>query len=117
MWAVAPQGAQGMGMASDEVRGGVGRARADVRLWVEQLPEARAVEVTREELVVSLSDGRRLAVPLGWFPWLQGGTPEQRGQWELIADGIGIHWPALGEDVFVLDLCVPPATRVDGSRG
>src|SRR5262245_16198845 len=100
------------------VRGREGRlrARTDVRFWVEQLPEAREVEVTREELVVSLSDGRRLAVPLGWFPWLQHRTPAERAQWELVANGIGIHWPALGEDIFVLDLCVPPATRVDESR-
>lgn len=34
----------------------------------ESRPLATQVEVTNEELVVDLADGRRLSVPLAWFP-------------------------------------------------
>ncbi len=58
-----------------------------------------AVAVTADALCVELSDGRSLSVPLAWFPRLLHGTPAERGQWELIGRGSGIHWPALDEDI------------------
>ena len=53
---------------------------------------------------VSLLDGRCLSVPLVWFPWLHAASPEQRDHWELIGQGIGIHWPELDEDLSVTGL-------------
>jgi hypothetical protein len=91
--------------------------RADVRVWVEQLPEARQVRVSADELWVDLADGRRLAVPLRWFPWLAGASQQERRNWELVGNGIGINWPDLRQEVFVLDLCVPPATRAEEEGG
>ncbi|MDH5255800.1 MAG: DUF2442 domain-containing protein [Gammaproteobacteria bacterium] len=29
------------------------------------------------------------------------GTPAERAEWQLIGNGIGIHWPALDEDISV----------------
>jgi uncharacterized protein DUF2442 len=55
-------------------------------------------------LVVRLSDGREVSVPLEWFPRLRDATPEQRQDWRLIARGIGIHWEAIDEDVAVTTL-------------
>ncbi len=52
-------------------------------------------------LVVDLVDGRRLSVPLVWFPSLLHARPAQRSSWRLIADGQGIHWADLDEDVNV----------------
>ena len=68
--------------------------------------EARAVDVRcdAERLIVTLADGREISVPLGWFPRLHGATPSQRDRWELIGRGIGIHWPAIDEDVSVESL-------------
>lgn len=43
----------------------------------------------------------RVSVPLAWFPKLLQARPEQRGNWKLIGKGIGIHWPAIDEDVSV----------------
>jgi hypothetical protein len=62
---------------------------------------AAAVSVTDDELVIALVDGRTLAVPLAWYPRLLHGTREERGQWQLIGRGVGIHWPALDEDISV----------------
>ena len=69
-------------------------------------PAARAVDVnfTDEALVVRLRDGRVLSVPLDWFPTLRKATSEQRSKWELLGDGIGVHWPDLDEDISIAGL-------------
>jgi hypothetical protein len=64
-------------------------------------PLAVDVSFTEDALRVVLADGREVSAPLQWFPRLFHATPEQRGQWELIGDGIGIHWPQVDEDVEV----------------
>jgi hypothetical protein len=61
-----------------------------------------------DTLVVRLKDGRTLSVPLAWFPRLRDGSPEQRSAWRLIGGGVGIHWPALDEDVSVAGLLGNP---------
>lgn len=52
-------------------------------------------------LTVSLADGRVISTPLEWHPRLAYGTPAERANWRLIADGEGIHWPKLDEDISV----------------
>jgi hypothetical protein len=59
---------------------------------------------SEEALIVRLSDGREVSVPLEWFPRLRDATTEQRQQWRLIARGIGIHWELLDEDIAVSTL-------------
>lgn len=65
--------------------------------------ELRAVGVTttETELVVRLEDGRILTVPLAWYPKLLLATAEQRGRWRLIANGRGICWEELDEDLSI----------------
>jgi hypothetical protein len=65
---------------------------------------AQNVRVTDDSLIVDLSDGRTLSVPLAWFPRLLHGTSEERNHWRLIGDGEGIHWPDLDEDISVENL-------------
>ena len=67
-------------------------------------PLAQDVSVTDSELVVSLIDGRRIAVPLVWFPRLLHANASQRENWELLGDGDGIHWPDIDEDLSVAGL-------------
>lgn len=62
---------------------------------------AQQVQVTDDELVIALTDGRRISAPLAWYPRLLHGTPTERNHWRLIADGEGIHWPDLDEDLSV----------------
>jgi hypothetical protein len=59
------------------------------------------VEVTEDSLVVDLTDGRTTSVPLAWYPRLLHAMPEERGNWRLIGEGEGIHWPDLDEDISV----------------
>lgn len=51
---------------------------------------------------VELSDGRRLGVPLAWFPRLSHATPEQRLAFEISRDGL--HWDGLDEDISIAGL-------------
>jgi hypothetical protein len=67
---------------------------------------AKYVSVTDDALTVDLSDGRIISVPLAWFPRLMHGTAAERSSWTLIAEGEGIHWPALDEDISVDSLLV-----------
>ena len=67
-------------------------------------PRAKEVVVTDDELSVLLADGRRILVPLAWFPCLLRATPAQRARFELIGDGQGIHWPDVDEDLSVAGL-------------
>jgi uncharacterized protein DUF2442 len=62
------------------------------------------VRVTSKVLEVVLRDGRSLSVPIEWYPRLAYGTPRERQNWRLIGDGIGIHWPALDEDISISGL-------------
>jgi hypothetical protein len=71
---------------------------------VEASARAMGVEATRDELVVSLTDGRKIVVPLAWFPRLLHATEAQRNGWELLGDGVGIHWPEIDEDLSVAGL-------------
>jgi len=68
---------------------------------VETVPRAQDVLVTEDELTVSLVDGRRVSVPLAWFPRLLHASPAQRSNWQLLGDGEGIHWPDVDEDLSV----------------
>ena len=67
-------------------------------------PRAKEVTVTEDELIVVLADGRRVAVPLAWFPRLLRATPDQRGNFEILGDGVGVHWPDVDEDLSVAGL-------------
>ena len=63
--------------------------------------EARAtsVRVSDDSLVVNLTDGRTVSAPLAWR--LLHGTDSERNDYELMGDGVGIHWPQLDEDISV----------------
>lgn len=65
---------------------------------------AETVAIAGDALTVELSDGRSISVPLAWYPRLVHGTSEERSNWRLIGQGVGIHWPALDEDISVENL-------------
>jgi len=71
---------------------------------------AQTLVVTEDSLIVDLSDGRSITVPLAWYPRLVNGTPEERNNWRWIGDGEGIHWPDLDEDISVENLLLGKAS-------
>ena len=62
-------------------------------------PRIVEFEVTEEEIVARLADGRSISVPLAWSWRLANATPEQRSRFEIIGTGEGIHWPDIDEDI------------------
>jgi hypothetical protein len=70
-------------------------------LAIEVNPLAERVEFTADELIVYLVDGRKVSVPITWYPRLAAADDKQRENWELLGDGQGIHWPDIDEDLSV----------------
>jgi hypothetical protein len=68
---------------------------------VRHQPLAYDVQVTEDELIISLTDGRRVSAPLVWFPRLLTASPAMRAEWRFIGDGEGVHWPEADEDISV----------------
>ena len=66
-----------------------------------RLSKAESVDVTDDELIVALKDGRTVSMPLAWYPRLLHGTEAERKNWRLIGGGEGIHWESLDEDISV----------------
>jgi hypothetical protein len=62
------------------------------------------IHVSDDLLLVELSDGRSISVPMTWYPRLAHATATERNNWRLIAEGRGIHWPDLDEDISVENL-------------
>lgn len=66
--------------------------------------DAYCLEGTKDTLTLQLTDGREVTVALAWYPRLLHATPKERGNWRLIGNGEGMHWPDLDEDISVSNL-------------
>ncbi|MCI0413238.1 DUF2442 domain-containing protein [bacterium] len=66
-----------------------------------QLARAKSVSLSDDSLIVDLTDGRTISVPLAWYPRLVHGSPKERNHLEIIGNGQGIHWPDLDEDLSI----------------
>ena len=69
-----------------------------------KIPQVQQVVVTDDSLVVDLSDGRTISVPLAWYPRLLHGLPDERNNWCLTGSKEGIHWPDLDEDISIRNI-------------
>jgi hypothetical protein len=63
-----------------------------------------SVAFSDDYLSVNLEDGRVIEVPLECYPRLAAASHKQREEWRTIGAGVGIHWPALDEDISVAEL-------------
>jgi hypothetical protein len=59
----------------------------------------KTLQITEDTITAQLVDGRTISVPLAWSWRLSEATPTQRGHYELIGDGQGVHWPDIDEDI------------------
>ena len=64
-------------------------------------PRLLDAQVTEDEIIVHLMDGRTISVPLTWSWRLSEATAEQRQNFQILGDGQGIHWPEIDEDISV----------------
>ncbi|MFZ2302332.1 MAG: DUF2442 domain-containing protein [Gallionella sp.] len=65
---------------------------------------AKAVSFDASTMWVDFTDGRRLGVPMAYFPRLLKAQPEQRLRYEISGGGSGLHWDELDEDISVENL-------------
>ncbi|MDQ3015892.1 MAG: DUF2442 domain-containing protein [Bacteroidota bacterium] len=70
----------------------------------ESIPKAIDLWFTEDMLFVRLEDGREVGTPLEWFPSLRNATNDQRMNWRLIGNGVGIHWEDIDEDLSIRKL-------------
>ena len=75
----------------------------------------KTVDVSEEMITAHLADGRIISVPLAWSWRLTSATPAQRGNYEIIGDGHGVHWPDVDEDISAEGMLIgtpaPPLKR------
>ncbi len=64
-------------------------------------PRLSSVQVTDDEIIARLVDGRTITVPLVWSWRLTEATLEQRRKFEILGDGQGIRWPDVDEDISI----------------
>jgi hypothetical protein len=64
-------------------------------------PRAIRVEFDADTMWLELADGRRLGVPLAYFPRLLRATPAQRKSCIISGGGTGLHWETIDEDILV----------------
>ncbi len=65
---------------------------------------AKAVSFDANTMWVDFVDGRKLGVPLAYFPRLLNATPTQREHYEISGGGSGLHWGEINEDISVDNL-------------
>jgi len=68
-------------------------------LVVETHALAENVEFTDNDMVVFLVDGRKVIIPIVWFPRLANATKSQLENYELLGDGENVYWSEIDEDL------------------
>ena len=74
------------------------------RAYVPTTALAKSIEFDEDMMHVLLTDGRRISVPVIWFPVLLKASPERRAKYEIGSGGTSLHWPELDEDLSVAGL-------------
>lgn len=64
-------------------------------------PLAKALRFDTDTMWVELEDGRKLGIPLAYFPRLLNASPAQRQKYTISGGGTGVHWDDLDEDISV----------------
>ena len=62
-------------------------------------PRIKNIKVNEDTITAQLEDGRTISVPLVWSWRLSEATNAQRKNYQLIGNGIGVHWPDIDEDI------------------
>jgi hypothetical protein len=61
----------------------------------------KSIRFTEDKIYFELKDGREIGVPLEWFPRLKNATSEERENYYLTANGTGVHWEKIDEDISI----------------
>jgi hypothetical protein len=72
---------------------------------------ATGVSFDSNNMWVELADGRKLGVPLAYFPRLLHATGRQRKNYIISGGGTGLHWEDIDEDICVKSLVMGVGDR------
>lgn len=83
--------------------------------------QVSGVEVSRDTLVFTMADGRRIEAPLWWYPRLEAASSKQRQQWKILPFGDAVGWEEIDEYISATALiiggaapgAVPPAEAAE----
>ena len=80
------------------------RARGERSLRTEPHAASARYDRATRTLVVMLTSGAGVVVPVAQVPWLADATDAQLARVEVSPMGVGLHWPALDADLTVASL-------------
>ena len=60
---------------------------------------AKTVSFDKDNMWIDLTDGRKLGVPLVYFPRLLNASESERKKFVISGGGIGLHWDDIDEDI------------------
>jgi len=75
-------------------------------------PVAKKVSFDKDNMWVELADGRKLGVPMAYFPRLLNSTAKQRKNYIISGGGTGLHWEDIDEDICVQSLMLGIGDRM-----
>ncbi len=67
-------------------------------------PLAQHLTFDTDTMWVHLVDGRRLGIPLAYFPRLENASAAARKRYVISGGGLALHWKELDEDISVPNL-------------
>lgn len=56
-----------------------------------------SVDVTEDQIIMQMIDGRTIHAPLWWYPRLHEASAEQRKNWEILPFGDAVGWEEIDE--------------------
>lgn len=74
---------------------------------ISELVTITDVAFDEDTLLVQLSDGRRIGLPLdsiSWLDWLLSANSEQRAGWSIEPGGYAVYWDELDDGIEVAHL-------------
>lgn len=74
---------------------------------------ATNISFDKDNMWVTLTDGRKLGVPLAYFPRLLNATKSQRESYIISGGGTGLHWDEIDEDISVKNLILGVGDRTN----
>lgn len=73
----------------------------------QELVQVTEVHFEDNNLLVTLSDGRTISLPIDkieWLQWLAAASPEQRANWTIEPGGYAVYWDDLDDGIEVMHL-------------
>lgn len=74
--------------------------------FLKENARAKKVWFDKDNMWLMLIDGRQLSVPKAYFSSLLNASESALEDYQLLGDGIGIHWESLDEDLYVPNLLI-----------